>query len=279
MLATGPSLPLRPVYTGAARPAPRVRVVSAPELPAARPVSIADDDRSPPARTSPAELDVALREASVRPAHEGSADCRLVRKHRTSRSRGMRPSCSRARSSAAIRRSWRSIPPTGARSVGISSRCTRPCSRSSPRYGAQLVGVSVDGVWVPCGLRRRPRAVVPAACRLRTEGRGVEMFGAYRRGDGVSERALFVLDDEGIIRWCEVVPPTVNPGAAGILSAARSPPCDEKVRNRDGHGPAGPPNDSLVAVVRGSSSLLRPLLSVSRSSGSPFPMVVRVVGP
>jgi hypothetical protein len=46
-----------------------------------------------------------------------------------------------------------------------------------------------------------------------------KQFGAFRHGDGVSERALFVLDAEGIVCWREVVPPAVNPGAAGILSA------------------------------------------------------------
>jgi peroxiredoxin len=44
-------------------------------------------------------------------------------------------------------------------------------------------------------------------------------FGAYRYGDGFSERALFVLDADGVIRWQETVAPEVNPGAAGILSA------------------------------------------------------------
>ena len=44
-------------------------------------------------------------------------------------------------------------------------------------------------------------------------------FGVYRKRDGTSERALFVLDGEGVIRWSYVSPIGVNPGADGILDA------------------------------------------------------------
>ena len=37
-------------------------------------------------------------------------------------------------------------------------------------------------------------------------------FGAHRDGEGVSERALFVLDAEGVVGWSYVSPPTVNHG-------------------------------------------------------------------
>jgi peroxiredoxin (alkyl hydroperoxide reductase subunit C) len=48
------------------------------------------------------------------------------------------------------------------------------------------------------------------------------MYGAYREGDGTSERALFVLDADGIIRWSFCSPIAVNPGADGILKALES---------------------------------------------------------
>ena len=41
----------------------------------------------------------------------------------------------------------------------------------------------------------------------------------YRKKDGFSERALFVIDGEGIIRWSYVSPIGINPGADGILEA------------------------------------------------------------
>jgi peroxiredoxin (alkyl hydroperoxide reductase subunit C) len=45
------------------------------------------------------------------------------------------------------------------------------------------------------------------------------LYGVYRPDDGTTERALFVIDAEGIIQWSYVSPVGVNPGADGILSA------------------------------------------------------------
>jgi alkyl hydroperoxide reductase subunit AhpC len=44
-------------------------------------------------------------------------------------------------------------------------------------------------------------------------------FGVYNQRDGTSQRALFVIDSEGIVRWSYVSPDEVNPGADGILRA------------------------------------------------------------
>jgi len=41
----------------------------------------------------------------------------------------------------------------------------------------------------------------------------------YRAKDGTSERALYVIDADGIVRWSHVSPVGVNPGADGILRA------------------------------------------------------------
>src|SRR6266508_1810630 len=45
------------------------------------------------------------------------------------------------------------------------------------------------------------------------------VYGAYRQQDGISERALFVIDADGTIRWSYLSPLDVNPGAEGILDA------------------------------------------------------------
>jgi hypothetical protein len=36
---------------------------------------------------------------------------------------------------------------------------------------------------------------------------------------GTSRRALFLLDDQGVVAWNQLSPDDVNPGADGILSA------------------------------------------------------------
>jgi len=47
-------------------------------------------------------------------------------------------------------------------------------------------------------------------------------YGVYREKDGAAERALFVIDAEGVIRWSYVSPVGINPGADGILKALES---------------------------------------------------------
>ena len=42
--------------------------------------------------------------------------------------------------------------------------------------------------------------------------------------EGVSERALFVIDADGIVRWSHLSPIGVNLGAEGILSALEALP-------------------------------------------------------
>ena len=45
------------------------------------------------------------------------------------------------------------------------------------------------------------------------------LYGVYRESDGTTERALFVINAEGVIHWSCVSPVGVNPGAEGILAA------------------------------------------------------------
>ncbi len=85
--------------------------------------------------------------------------------------------------------------------------------------GAELVGISVDGVWCHAAFGRDRKLHFPLLADFEPKGAVARLYGVYRDDDGISERALFVIDDEGIIRWSHVSPIGVNPGAAGILSA------------------------------------------------------------
>ena len=53
-------------------------------------------------------------------------------------------------------------------------------------------------------------------------------YGAYRAQDGFCERALFVLDAEGVIRWSYLSEVGTNPGADGVLAALEEG-ADQKV--------------------------------------------------
>jgi alkyl hydroperoxide reductase subunit AhpC len=50
------------------------------------------------------------------------------------------------------------------------------------------------------------------------------MYGAYRNQEGVAQRALFVIDKNGVIAWSYLSPVAVNPGAEGILEALENLP-------------------------------------------------------
>ena len=59
----------------------------------------------------------------------------------------------------------------------------------------------------------------PLLADFEPKGAVAKLYGVYREADGTSERALFVINPEGIIHWSHVSPVGVNPGAEGILSA------------------------------------------------------------
>ena len=89
-------------------------------------------------------------------------------------------------------------------------------------YGAQLIGISVDGVWCHAAFTKHRGLRFPLLSDFEPKGAVARQFGAYRDADGISERALFVLDGDGTIRWSHLSPPGVNPGADGILRALES---------------------------------------------------------
>src|SRR5580765_8289907 len=91
-------------------------------------------------------------------------------------------------------------------------------------YGAEILGISVDGVWCHAAFARDRNLHFPLLADFEPKGAVARAYGAYRAEDGTSERALFVVDADGIIRWSYCSPIAVNPGADGILSALESLP-------------------------------------------------------
>lgn len=87
------------------------------------------------------------------------------------------------------------------------------------KHAAQLVGISVDGVWCHVAYAKERRLHFPLLADFEPKGQTARNYGVYRAGDGVCERALFVIDGEGMITWSYVSPLGVNPGADGILRA------------------------------------------------------------
>src|ERR1700720_1767658 len=66
-------------------------------------------------------------------------------------------------------------------------------------YGAELLGVSVDGVWCHKAFASDRHLHFPLLADFEPKGALARQYGVYRPADGTSERALFVIDARGIV--------------------------------------------------------------------------------
>ena len=87
------------------------------------------------------------------------------------------------------------------------------------KFNAEVLGISVDGPWCHLAFAKDRKLTFPILSDFEPKGNVAQLFGVYRKSEGVCERALFVIDAEGVIRWRYVSPIGVNPGADGILKA------------------------------------------------------------
>ncbi len=87
------------------------------------------------------------------------------------------------------------------------------------RFDAELLGISVDGAWCHRAYAEHRNLHFPLLSDFEPKGEVAKKYGVYRKGEGVTERALFVIDGDGLISWSYVSPIDVNPGADGILTA------------------------------------------------------------
>jgi peroxiredoxin len=90
------------------------------------------------------------------------------------------------------------------------------------RLGADIVGISIDHVWCHAAFAKSRNLRFPLLADFHPKGELAKQYGVYDDGIGMSERALFVLDGGGVVRWSYVSPIGVNPGADGILNALES---------------------------------------------------------
>src|SRR3982074_1675626 len=63
------------------------------------------------------------------------------------------------------------------------------------KHNAELLGISVDGVWWHEAFAKDRRLHFPLLADFEPKGAVAKRYGAYREGEGVCERALFVLDE------------------------------------------------------------------------------------
>ena len=84
---------------------------------------------------------------------------------------------------------------------------------------AEVIGISVDSKWCHLAFSQDRKLHFPLLADFEPKGAVAKAYGVYDEALGESQRALFVLDEEGTIRWSYLSPVGMNPGADGILDA------------------------------------------------------------
>ncbi len=79
------------------------------------------------------------------------------------------------------------------------------------RLNAELVGISVDNTWAVQAWAEAKGITFSLLCDFHPKGTVAEQYGVMR-DDGVTERALFIVDAEGVIQYSYVSPIAENPG-------------------------------------------------------------------
>ncbi|OQP40955.1 thioredoxin peroxidase [Niastella yeongjuensis] len=87
------------------------------------------------------------------------------------------------------------------------------------RHNAQLIGISVDSKWSHLAFCEHNKFHFPLLADFEPKGEVARLYEVYNDKTGECQRALYVLDEDGIIRWSYLSPVGINPGADGILNA------------------------------------------------------------
>ena len=87
------------------------------------------------------------------------------------------------------------------------------------KYNAEVIGISVDSKWCHMAFAQDRKLHFPLLADFEPKGQVAKAYGVYDEKEGQCERALFVLDEKGIIQWSYLSPVGINPGADGILDA------------------------------------------------------------
>src|ERR687892_539856 len=89
------------------------------------------------------------------------------------------------------------------RSPGGLVQAGRPGPR---RHDAELLGISVDGVWCHLAYAASRKLHFPLLSDFQPRGAVAAAYGAFRASEWTSERALFVIDADGVVRWSHLSP-------------------------------------------------------------------------
>jgi peroxiredoxin len=91
------------------------------------------------------------------------------------------------------------------------------------QLGATLIGISVDSLYSHGAWAAVRGITFPLLADFEPKGAVARSYQAYREGDGFSERALYVVDGEGVIRYAHIAPQLDHvPDIEELFSVLRS---------------------------------------------------------
>ena len=73
------------------------------------------------------------------------------------------------------------------------------------KFGAELIGISVDSVWSHLAFAKDRNLHFPLLSDFEPKGEVARTYQVYRANEGTTERALFVIDADGILRALETL--------------------------------------------------------------------------
>ena len=85
------------------------------------------------------------------------------------------------------------------------------------KYNAEVIGISVDSKWCHYAFSVERKLHFPLVADFEPKGAVAKAYDVYDNKYGECKRALFVIDEEGIIQWNYISPKGINPGVDGIL--------------------------------------------------------------
>lgn len=85
--------------------------------------------------------------------------------------------------------------------------------------GADLVGISVDGVFSHRAFRDQLGTDIDLLSDFHPKGEVSRAYGAYIEERGHANRSLVLIDEQGIVQWVYESPPLEVPGANLIFDA------------------------------------------------------------
>ena len=90
------------------------------------------------------------------------------------------------------------------------------------KYNAEILGISVDSKWCHMAFGQSRKLHFPLLADFEPKGSVAKAYDVYDERTGQCKRALFVIDELGVIQWSYLSPDGINPGADGIIEALQA---------------------------------------------------------